>query len=146
MRRNIVIVPIHKASGADPISAADDLLAVEEPLQIRVNGRDLAITMRTPGHDRELAAGFLFGEGIVRRREDIAACEAEASVVRLELATGVEVDLRSLERNFYVTSRFRVCGTASIGAVRVRRAYATPEGPRLDVRAGVSMPALLRAA
>jgi FdhD protein len=52
VRRNTVAVPIHKAQGDDSISSAQDSLAVEEPLQIRVNGRDLSITMRTPGHDR----------------------------------------------------------------------------------------------
>jgi FdhD protein len=155
MEQGTARVPVRKISlEAGPPQALLDVLAVEEPLEVRLAWRErdalrertIAITMRTPGHDRELAAGFLFGEGIVRRREDIAACEAEASVVRLELATGVEVDLRSLERNFYVTSSCGVCGKASIGAVRVRRAYATPEGPRLDVRAVVGMPAILRAA
>jgi FdhD protein len=120
-----------------------DVLAVEEPLEVRLAwrerdaGRDvdrertIAITMRTPGHDRELGAGFLFGEGIVRQSRDIATCEATAGGVRVELAAGVEVDLRSLERNFYV---------------RVRRAHVTPAGPRLDRRAVVGMPATLRAA
>jgi FdhD protein len=59
LRGNIVTVPIHKAFRGDSIAPAQDLLAVEEPLQIRVKGRDRSITMRTPGHDRELAAGFL---------------------------------------------------------------------------------------
>ncbi len=108
--------------------------------------RTIAITMRTPGHDRELAAGFLFGEGIVRRREDIATCEADGSVARLELAAGVEVDLRSLERNFYVTSSCGVCGKASLDAVRIRRAHSTPAGPRLEARVIAAMPAVLRAA
>ena len=155
MEQGTARVPVRKISlEAGPAQAWLDVLAVEEPLEVRLAWRErdalrertIAITMRTPGHDRELGAGFLFGEGIVRRREDIAACEAEASVVRVELATGVPVDLRSLERNFYVTSSCGVCGKASLDAVRVRRAYATPEGPSLDARVVVGMPATLRAA
>ena len=76
MNRNILTVPIHRvAPGSD--TAAQDLVAVEEPLQIRVNGRDLAITMRTPGQDRELAAGFLFTEGLLQSVEQIASITAD---------------------------------------------------------------------
>lgn len=159
MEQGTARVPVRKISlDTGPAQALLDVLAVEEPLEVRLAwrerdaGRDvdrertIAITMRTPGHDRELGVGFLFGEGIVRRREDVAACEAAAGKVRVELAAGVEVDLRSLERNFYVTSSCGVCGKASLDAVRVRRAYATPAGPRLDRRAVVGMPATLRAA
>lgn len=147
-------VPVRKMScDAGPPQARLDDLAVEEPLEVRLAWRErdaprertIAITMRTPGHDRDLAAGFLFGEGIVRRREDIAACEADASVARLELAAGVEVDLRSLERNFYVTSSCGVCGKASLDAVRIRRAHPIPAGPRLDRRSVAAMPSALRA-
>ena len=111
MRRNIVTVPIHKATGDGSLSPADDLLAVEEPLQIRVNGRDLSITMRTPGHDRELAAGFLFTEGIIGSREDVAAIEVGENVVSLTLAVGVDIPVA---RNFYTSSSCGVCGKASI--------------------------------
>jgi FdhD protein len=155
MEQGTARVPVRKMSleGGSP-QAQLDVLAVEEPLEVRLAWRErdalrertIAITMRTPGHDRELAVGFLFGEGIVRRREDIAACEVEASIVRLELAAGVEVDLRSLERNFYVTSSCGVCGKASIDAVRVRRVHATLQGPRLHPRTIVGMPAILRGA
>ena len=111
MRRNIVTVPIHKASGESPISAADDLLAVEEPLQIRVNGGDLSITMRTPGHDHELAAGFLFTEGILKDRADVLAIEDGENSVNLTVAEGVEI---GAARNFYTSSSCGVCGKASI--------------------------------
>jgi FdhD protein len=156
MSQGTARVPVRKMSvEAGPPRALLDDLAVEEPLEVRlawrerdvVRERTIAVTMRTPGHDRELAAGFLFGEGIVRRREDVATCEVvEASVVRLELVAGVEVDLRSLERNFYVTSSCGVCGKASLDAVRVRRAHSTPAGPRVDARAVSAMPSALRAA
>jgi FdhD protein len=110
VRSNIVTVPIHKAAG-DSISAAQDFLAVEEPLQIRVNGRDLSITMRTPGHDLELAAGFLFTEGILKNRADVLAAECSENSVTLTLAEGVDL---GTARNFYTTSSCGVCGKASI--------------------------------
>jgi FdhD protein len=111
VRGNIVTVPIHKALGDDPITPAQDLLAVEEPLQIRANGRDLSITMRTPGHDRELAAGFLFTEGILKVPEDILSIATGENSVTLTLADGVDP---GTARNFYTTSSCGVCGKASI--------------------------------
>jgi FdhD protein len=115
VRRNIVTLPIHKALGSDPISSAQDLLAVEEPLQIRVNGRDLSITMRTPGHDCELAAGFLFTEGILKTRADVVAIDSGENSVELVLADGVDP---GLARNFYTTSSCGVCGKASVDSLR----------------------------
>jgi FdhD protein len=111
VRRNIVTMPIHKAFGADSISSAQDLLAVEEPLQIRVNDRDLSITMRTPGHDCELAAGFLFTEGVVKTRADVLSVASTENSVTLTLADGLEP---GAARNFYTTSSCGVCGKASI--------------------------------
>ncbi len=111
MRSNIVTLPIHKALGADPISTAQDLLAVEEPLQIRINGRDVSITMRTPGNDRELAAGFLFTEGILKARVDLLSFAEAENTVTLTLADGVDP---GAARNFYTTSSCGVCGKASI--------------------------------
>src|SRR5687768_17052960 len=63
--------PMTRIAGAEKTPAQEDWLAVEEPLEIRVGGRSVAGVMRTPGHDRELAAGFLVTEGIVRRRDDV---------------------------------------------------------------------------
>jgi FdhD protein len=114
VRRNIVTVPIHKALGGDSITPAQDLLAVEEPLQIRVNGRDLSITMRTPGHDRELAAGFLYTEGILKTRADVVSIESGENSVALTLADGVDP---GTARNFYTTSSCGVCGKASIDSL-----------------------------
>ena len=104
-------MPIHKARGDEPISPAQDLLAVEEPLQIRVNGKNLSITMRTPGNDAELAAGFLFTEGILRARADVTAIDCGENTVNLTLAEGVDP---GTSRNFYTTSSCGVCGKASI--------------------------------
>jgi FdhD protein len=126
-----------------------DPLAVEEPLQILLaGGTPVSVTMRTPGHDRELAVGFLFAEGVLASREDIASCEqTAANVVRVELASGSRVDLSSLERHFPVSSSCGVCGKSSIDAVRARRpAAATPDGIRVAPHAVHGMPGELRRA
>lgn len=89
-----------------------DLLAVEEPLEINVNGRTVAITMRTPGHDSELAAGFLFSEAILTGPDQIQKIEGG----KVELAG--ELDLSGAERHSYMTSSCGVCGKASIEALQ----------------------------
>lgn len=113
-----------------------DEVAVEEPLEIRLaystpDGRatrSISITMRTPGDDPELAAGFLYGESIIHRHADIAAIETcgppapdsgNHNVVRVELGPDVEVDLGRLQRHFYTTSSCGVCGKTSLDALRV---------------------------
>jgi FdhD protein len=135
VRRNIVTVPIHKALG-DSISSTQDLLAVEEPLQIRVNGRDLSITMRTPGHDRELAAGFLFTEGILKTREDVLSIDSGENSVMLTLAEGVDT---GAARNFYTTSSCGVCGKASIDSLHAEGCAMLPHvAVRREVIHGLS--------
>jgi FdhD protein len=155
MQPGVERVPVRKMSLDEPSGRTElDALAVEEPLEVRLAWRErdarreraVAITMRTPGRDRELAVGFLFGEGVLRGPADVASCEASGQVARVELAEGVEVDVASIERHFYVTSSCGVCGKASIDAVRTRRRYPTPQGPRLDPRIVVDMPATLRRA
>src|SRR5882757_5568928 len=104
----------------------EDLLAVEEPLEIRVGGRSVAVVMRTPGHDRELAAGFLVTEGILRRREevlDMVYCRndgraPEENILDVVLAPGVAVDWSRLTRNVFTSSSCGICSKASIDAVR----------------------------
>jgi FdhD protein len=121
------------AENAAP-SAADDSVAVEEPLEIRIGGQSIAVVMRTPGHDRELAAGFLVSEGIVRRRDDLldivycqpapgdspAAPEAapEENVLNVLLAPGATVDLTRLTRHVFTSSSCGICSKATIDAVR----------------------------
>ncbi len=104
-----------------------DYLVAEEPLEIRVNNAPLTVTMRTPGHDLELAAGFLFTEGLIQKREQIASLtegtpakpEAAGNLVQVELA-GTELERERMQRNFFVASSCGICGKASIDAIRVR--------------------------
>jgi FdhD protein len=134
-----------------------DFLAVEEPLEIRLgcmidgrrSHRGVSVTMRTSGHDGELAVGFLFTEGIITTREqitDVRACGA-GNVVRVELRPEVAVDLARLERHFYTASSCGVCGKTSLEAVCIRSPYRPSEG-RPIVAATVihRLPETLRAA
>ena len=110
------------------VRRVEDVLAAEEPLEIRVGGRSLAVTMRTPGHDVELAAGFLVSEGVVTAAEHVVAARYCAgatdegvntyNVLDVTLARGVPAPDPSLERSFYTTSSCGLCGKASIDAVR----------------------------
>jgi len=147
MKRNIITVPIHRVeTGA--AASAQDLVAVEEPLQIRLDGRDIAITMRTPGHDRELAAGFLFTEAILRQASQISGITAdEKGALNVQLAEGAQIDLERLARNFYVTSSCGVCGKASIDALRAAGCPILPRGqPVIDARILPGLPQKLREA
>jgi FdhD protein len=100
-----------------------DILAEEEPLEIRVRGQSIAVTMRTPGHDAELAAGFLLTEGILSRREDIleiARCEQSdqpQNTLNVFLAPRLAVDFAKLTRHVFASSSCGLCGKASIEAV-----------------------------
>lgn len=107
--------PIHAWAGAG-LEAREDALAPEAPLEIRLNGRSLAITMRTPGHDRELAAGFLHGEGLIARASDLAEL-VQTGPNEVEAETAAPVDAARLERHFYATSSCGVCGKTSMDAI-----------------------------
>ncbi len=134
-----------------------DLLAAEAPLEIRLGcegagprgERAVSVTMRTPGHDRDLAVGFLFAEGIVTAREQVLAVHAcrGGNVVRVRLRTGVPVDLARLERHFYTTSSCGVCGKTSLEAVGLVRPARPPEGrPVVEPEVIRRLPETLRAA
>jgi FdhD protein len=114
-----------------------DHVAVEEPLEIKITFirqqrrrlRKLAVTMRTPGHDSELATGFLWTEGLIRSPQDVLAvvpCRS-GNGVRVHLRAGVALDRQRLKRHFYTTSSCGVCGKSSIEAVQVNPAFAPPE-------------------
>lgn len=110
------------------VRARADVLAGEEPLEIRVGGRSFSVTMRTPGDDFDLAVGFLHGEGVVRSWEDVAQIDYRSgigadglrdyNVVDVTLADGVPPPDPSLERHVYTSSSCGVCGTASIESVQ----------------------------
>ncbi|SHN20055.1 formate dehydrogenase accessory sulfurtransferase FdhD [Streptomyces yunnanensis] len=134
-----------------------DTLAGEEPLEIRVGGRPLAVTMRTPGHDFDLAAGFLVSEGVVRGADDIAGIRYCAgatadggntyNVVDVVLAPGVAAPDASLERHVYTTSSCGLCGRASLDAVRTASAWSVAEDPlRTSAELLAAQPDRLRAA
>jgi len=118
----------------------DDYLAAEEPLEIRVLGKPLAVTMRTPGHDFELAAGFLVSEAVLHQADDYRTaryCAGAAgddglstyNVLDVALAPGVAPPDPSIERNFFTTSSCGVCGKASIDAVATASRYRVDDDP-----------------
>ncbi len=121
------------ATGDGPAGARADLLAVEEPLEIRIGGQPLTVTMRTPGDDLDLAAGFLFTEGLLTPVVDlrqIRMCDENVADATLEVpdlpsAAALEraTDARRAQRNFLTTSACGVCGKESIDAIRVRSRY-----------------------
>lgn len=143
-------------------STRQDVVAVEEPLEIRVRfadgdgwqTRSVSVTMRTPGDDFELAAGFLFAEGLVSDRRDIqeiSYCsgdeQQEYNLLEVRLAPGASFDAGLLNRNFYMTSSCGVCGKASLEAIEVQGCAAIADGT-LTVPAEVltGLPDALRAA
>ncbi len=149
-----------------------DLLAVEEPLEIRLGfeendkrkHRAISITMRTPGHDAELAAGFLFTEGIVKDPKEVAgirhcglkvgrqkgaldrAAALNSNTIRVDLADASGIDLKRLERNFYTTSSCGVCGKSSIKAVAANAPPLIESGLRITREILCRLPEDLRKA
>ncbi|MGB7157293.1 MAG: formate dehydrogenase accessory sulfurtransferase FdhD [Tepidisphaeraceae bacterium] len=117
------IRPILRWRAGAVAESSDDELAHEEPLEIRVRGRAVSVTMRTPGHDDELAAGFLATEGMIKRREDILRIEPcgrneNGNLVNVLLAPDVPVDFDKLTRHVFASSSCGLCGKATIDAVR----------------------------
>jgi FdhD protein len=137
----------------------DDHLATEEPLEIRLQAGDdtqtVAVTMRTPGHDFELAAGFLHNEGIISEPamlSGITYCvdadvdaEQRYNIVNVGLRLPRLPELATLERHFFTTSACGVCGKASLDAIAMRDCPALPAGPRLTPSQLTALPQALRA-
>ena len=151
VRRKVTRVTLGESSVVQ-----EDVLAVEEPLEIRVGGRSLVVTMRTPGHDFDLAAGFLVSEGVLTRGEQLSTARYCAGVndqgqntyniLDVTLAPGVAPPDPSLERSFYTTSSCGLCGKASIDAVRTQSAYdVRDDALRVDAELLATFPAKLRA-
>ena len=123
-------------------TARPDTLAVEEPLEIRVNGSSLSVTMRTPGDDFELAAGFLVSEGVIGARDDVVGiryCDEgrpDPTYNLLDVTLAPHIVLPDLTRNFYVSSSCGVCGKDSLDAVRTATRWSVADDP-LRVPAGL---------
>jgi FdhD protein len=134
-----------------------DTVAAEEPLEIRLAGTPLAVTMRTPGDDFDLVHGFLATEGVIRSADDIAAlryCNSvdgegrnTYNVVDVDLAPGVAAPDTALDRNFLTSSSCGVCGKASIDAIRTRTSYdVAGDAARVPLDVLLALPDRLRAA
>ncbi|MFI6638115.1 formate dehydrogenase accessory sulfurtransferase FdhD [Streptomyces sp. NPDC050504] len=140
------------------VSTRPDTLVAEEPLEIRLNGKPLAITMRTPGDDFALAAGFLVSEGVVGAADEVRSivyCAGAKddgtntyNVVDVRLAPGVPVPDITLERNVYTTSSCGLCGKASLDAVRTATRFPVADSPPLRIAPALlsELPDRLRAA
>jgi FdhD protein len=148
-------VRIELTPGGPRSVSRPDTLTVEEPLEIRVQGRALSVTMRTPGDDFDLTIGFLTTEGLISGAEDVATlmhCQDDGedgrptyNVVDVVLAAGVPIPDVSLERSFYTTSSCGVCGKASIDAVRTISPYDVKTAlPQLDPQVLGRLPETLR--
>jgi FdhD protein len=174
--RSTLQAPVHRFAGVTA-QLGPDTLAVEEPLEIQLafgpssarQVKSISVTMRTPSHDFELAAGFLMTEGVVRDALDVAHIryisgpagfqtaalrpadsavlpyQPERNIVRVELAPEVEVSLANLERNFYTTSSCGVCGKASLQALRAVCAPRSRNEFRIDAGTLYSLSTRLRA-
>lgn len=139
-------VAVRRVSAYGTVEELEDALAVEEPLEIRIgfdrDGRRehkaISITMRTPGDDEALAVGFLFTEGIIKSRDEIAevrhcgkpsADKGARNTIRVDLVGGAGVDLKRLERHFYTSSSCGVCGKSSIEALHTGARMIGTAGP-----------------
>lgn len=131
-----------------------DDLAVEEPLEIRVEGRAVAVTMRTPGHDRELATGFLITEGVIARSDEVKSIapvvtkgRTEDNVIDVRLVRPETVDFARLTRHVFTTSSCGLCGKATIAAVQARSPALGPDdGPMVSAEIVAKLPDALVAA
>jgi FdhD protein len=148
--------PVLRIRGAAHSTRADTV-AAEEPLEIRLGGSPLAVTMRTPGDDFDLVHGFLATEAVIRSAEDVAGlryCNSvdedgrnTYNVVDVDLAPGVRAPDTALDRNFYTSSSCGVCGKASIDAIRTRTSFDVAADPvRVPLEVLLALPDRLRAA
>lgn len=150
--RDIDVTLVHEWSDG-AIRAQQDYLAGEEPLEIRIGGQSLSVTMRTPGDDLDLAAGFLLTEGLVQRKEQILSMEHVAdckptergNIVEVKLSEDTALDFDRAQRNFFSTSSCGICGKASIEAVRKRGAKPPNRDFRVRPEVICGLPEKLRA-
>lgn len=145
----VVRRPVTRVAGRSR-STIDDAIAVERALEIRVDGRPLVVTLRTPGHDPELAIGFLAGEGLVRTRADVAdvhtvgaECSDQPDLAEVTLAPGVPLDWTRFERHFAATAACGLCGRAHLDSLRAGLTR-VPSGAALDLDRVLSLPERVR--
>src|SRR5580698_10564934 len=134
----------------ETVQECQDDLAQEEPLEIRVRGRPVSVTMRTPGHDAELAAGFLLTEGIIHGQRDLLRIDhcdlnEEGNVLNVLLAPEVPVDFERLTRHVFASSSCGLCGKATIDSVRAQFS-AVQSDMRIDAEILASLPQQMRTA
>jgi FdhD protein len=136
MQRITIRRRVMRISASPGVRHTEDVLAAEEPLEIRIGARPLTVTMRTPGHDVELAAGFLVSEGVVTEAEHVAAARYCAgavdepntyNVLSVTLGPGVPAPPPGLERSFSTTSACGLCGKSSIESVRTRSRWSVAD-------------------
>ena len=158
------VLPVGRVTSRTPVlrirgaqhTTRPDTVAAEEPLEIRLAGAPLAVTMRTPGDDFDLVHGFLATEGVITRHDDVAGlryCDSvdadgrnTYNVVDVDLAPGVPVPDTGLERNFYTSSSCGVCGKASIDAIRTKTAFdVAADDARVRLEVLLALPDRLRA-
>ncbi len=153
--RNIKRFPVYRYREGGPTVPDVDTLTIEEPLEIRVAfrrgtalvERPVSITMRTPGYDRELAAGFLFTEGLIHDAswiDSITENRQRGNSILVQLKH--PIDLHRLERHFYASSSCGVCGKASLDSLEINRVINLPsDTPKMDAETLVSLPGSLAA-
>ncbi|SHJ53748.1 FdhD protein [Arenibacter nanhaiticus] len=138
----------------ETIEEVDDFLAVEDPLEIslsildaspKVTHKNISITMRTPGSDKELALGFLFTEGIASSKQQVAKVDTTPNTTHVFLNTSEKLNLSSLDRHFYTSSSCGVCGKASLDAIKtVCRLPSTPGSFQIEPHAIKTFPSILK--
>lgn len=140
---------IHRVQNGKSIET-EDSIAIEAPLEIRLKrqsdpiSKSVAVTMRTPGHDSELAIGFLFTEGIIKKAEQVLeAIEKEENILQISVTDDVNTDLKNADRNFYTTSSCGVCGKASIEAIKVSPEFNTNEQHSINKKEVFNLPKLV---
>ncbi len=147
----VTLREVTRVTGAT-LARGEDALAVERALEIRVGGRALSVTLRTPGHDAELAIGFLAGEGLIAGAADVtgvrstaAECSDQPDAIELTLAPAVRLDWTRLERHFAATAACGLCGRAHLESLR---AGLTPmaSGPPIAAAALTGLAARVREA
>ena len=141
---------IIRYTSGHPAETVTDTLAGEEPLEIRVRGRAVSITMRTPGHDEELAVGFLLTEGLISSSKQVLAVEPcgrneFGNLINVQLAPDVHVDFEKLTRHVFGSSSCGLCGKATIDAVRAQFPKVTG-GLVISAEIVLQLPVKMRAA